>query len=138
MRKKIYAIFFLIPFIFFTVHTEINAATQKLRVIKSSGSSQYWVKKDAKWKTLSKKTPLAVGHTIKTLENSTLYISFEPAITAALSENSLLNLNKLLIDHEQKAIRMRHNFQQGQIEFTMPSDLGYTLLFTIITPSAHI
>ncbi len=138
MKKKIYAIFFLIPFLVFIAYTEDNAATLKLRLIKSTGTSQYWVKKDAKWNTLNKKTRLAVGHTIKTLEKAELHISFEPAITAILGENSLLNLNKLLIDHEQKAIRMRHNFQQGQLVFKMPSDLGYTLLFTIITPSAHI
>lgn len=138
MRKKIYTIFFIIPILFFEVQTEESAATQKLRVIKSSGTTKFWVKKDAQWKTLSKKTQLTTGHTIKTLENSELHISIEPAITTMLSENSLLNLNKLLINHEQKAIRMRLNFQKGKFEAKMPSHLGYTLLLTIITPSAHI
>jgi formylglycine-generating enzyme required for sulfatase activity len=114
------------------------AQMQKCRILKTTGESLYWVKENAEWKKLDKDAHCKPGHTIKTKDDSELHLSFEPAITAFLSENSVLTLDKLLIDHEQKAIRMRLNFQNGTGKFTMPSELQYTLLFTLVTPSASL
>ncbi len=115
-----------------------GAQTQKCRILKMEGSALYWIKKSAEWKKLNKNTACAPGHTIKTQNKTKLELSFEPAISANLGENSVLSMDKMLINHEQKAIRMRLNFQNGSCTFSMPSELDYTLLFTLITPSASL
>ncbi len=125
------------PFLFSSAWTE-GSQTQKCRILKSTGSSLYWVKKKSEWKKLTNSAPCIPGNTLKTQEKSELQLSFEPAISATLQENSVLSLDKLLINHDQKTIRMRLNFQNGVCKFSMPPQLGYTLLFTLVTPSASI
>ncbi len=138
MKIKWYLVFLVMSFLIMAVAGESTQTQQKCRFIKFEGSSLYWVKKSSEWKKLTKNTLCKPGHTIKTLEKSELHLSFEPAITAIIKEKSVISLDKLLIDNSQKAIRMRLNFQKGNLGISMPPKLGYTLLFTISTPTASL
>jgi len=136
--KQLYGICSFLVSVTVFLYGQEAKETQKIRIVNSSGTAKYWLKKDTKWNTITNKTQVSEGYTVKTQDKSELQFSIQPAITAMLGENSLLTFDKLLIDTAQKAIRMRHYFQQGRFEMKMPADMGYALLYTIITPGAHL
>lgn len=138
MTPKLYTLTLVISLLIPAASGESTQTQQKCRFIKFEGSSLYWIKKNSEWKKLTKNTLCKPGHTIKTLEKSELHLSFEPAITAIIKEKSVLSLDKLLIDNTQKAIRMRLNFQKGNMGISMPQNMGYSLLFAISTPTASL
>jgi sulfatase modifying factor 1 len=111
---------------------------QKLRIIKLSGSAEFKPAKNAAWQSIVKGTALAGGYSLQTMPESEMHISFEPAITAIVFPNSMVNLENLLIDKDLKTIRMLMRMNNGRVRITMPPALGYRILFTMETPYASV
>jgi formylglycine-generating enzyme required for sulfatase activity len=111
---------------------------QQLRIIKQTGVCEFRPAKSGEWRGVDTRTPLAAGYSLQTEKGAALQLSFEPAITAQVHENSLVNLEHLLIDRAKKTIRMELRVNSGRIDISMPARLGYHLLFTLATPYATV
>lgn len=111
---------------------------QKSRILNLSGKAQVWIKNERQWGALDKDSPLSMGTTLKTLERSSAQISFEPAITMTLQEKSIVSIDKVLLNDTKKTIRMLFTFQQGNLDFEIPSYVKYKILCSIQTPSSVV
>lgn len=120
------------------LHGIIYAQQQRISTSQYEGSASYLQRGSTHWLSFDKNTPLSDNYTVKTGQKSEVHFTLEPAITAILHENSMLSFDKLLLNTAEKTIRTVFYLQNGALDIKMPAHLGYKLLFTIKTPSAHI
>ncbi|MBN1982316.1 MAG: formylglycine-generating enzyme family protein [Chitinivibrionales bacterium] len=115
-----------------------SISTQKLRTISVNGSVEIWSKLSNSWITLKPNSPLCTSCAVRTLDKSSVQISFEPAITATVEQKSVLSLDNLLIHKTKKTIRMLMHLQVGIMHLEIPDYIGFQVLCTIETPTATV
>ena len=111
---------------------------QKCTISKSSGTVQLWSKETSRWINPQDSKECKAGQTIQTLGGSQLILTFEPAISVTMEENTTVRFDKLLINHDKKNIRMLVRLDKGIFWIKMEPLFGNTALLTLTTPSATI
>jgi formylglycine-generating enzyme required for sulfatase activity len=121
-----------------TIANADSLSVQNCMIDKSRGSVWVRQKDNGIWLSSSKAGQCNQGYTLKTEDQSQLVATFEPSITGTLEENSLLRLDKMLINRAKKNVRMLLELQKGTLRLKMEPLFGYTALVTIRTPSASV
>jgi formylglycine-generating enzyme required for sulfatase activity len=115
-----------------------SIAIQKCMASKLTGTVRIGIVDKQKWTSVREGMQCGRNQTILTAPNSRLAMTFEPAMNAALEENTLLTFENMTINHSKKHIRMLLKLQKGIFTMAMEPLFGYTALLTIETPSAAI
>lgn len=137
MRQLFSSIFLVLIFIL-DVFANDSLLAQKFTITAKKGIIDLWSKEKTRWEILQDSTSIEIGKTISTKDNSELQLTFEPAIFTTIQQNSIVSLQKLIVNHSQKTIRMLMMLQSGGMNIRAPQYSGYTLLFTLTTPSSVI
>jgi formylglycine-generating enzyme required for sulfatase activity len=138
LRKRI-AFLFMLQIIAFSVYPLDSLISQRYTISSKKGTIEAWSKEEKRWVPFTEdliKSGTSV--TIASREDAELQLTFEPAIYLTLKKNSTLSLNNLVMQVSKKTIRMALTIQSGDINVKMKLQPGYTLLFSIETPSASI
>ena len=115
-----------------------SISPQQFAVTSNKGIIEIWSKEKSSWTSLNDVTLIKAGHTIATRDSAEIQFTFEPAIIITLKENSIITLNNLIVNKVNKMIRMSLMMQSGNLSLQMPVSSGYTLLYSLETPSASV
>jgi formylglycine-generating enzyme required for sulfatase activity len=143
MKKKLFSLslmaFLICAGIFsFSACAADSIVVQKCIASKITGTVQVWTKDQPRWLSAQEGMLCQRNHTVQTLAKSRIAMTFEPAMNAALEENSLLTFDNVLINHSKKNIRMLLKLQKGIFTIAMEPLFGHAALLTIATPSAVV
>jgi formylglycine-generating enzyme required for sulfatase activity len=136
--RQLFLLISFVPLFISDVIADDSLSFQKFTITARKGIVDIWSKEKTRWEVLKDSSCIDIGKTVATKDNSELQLTFEPAIFTTVKQNSVLSLEKLIVSHSQKTIRMLMRLQTGEILIRAPQYSGYTLLFTLTTPSAVI
>ncbi|MDD5675970.1 MAG: SUMF1/EgtB/PvdO family nonheme iron enzyme [Chitinivibrionales bacterium] len=117
---------------------EDTITAQRFTFGKVNGQVQIWSKDLSQWYAATETGQLKAGNTISSGAGASATVTFEPAITASLAENTVVSLDKLIVNRSKKNIRMLLKLPKGALKLKTDPLGNFTLLLTIVTPSATV
>ncbi len=136
--KKYLSLMYILPFFFTFASVADQPEPIRCKIIERKGSVGLWSKATSVMGVLDKDSDLTAGKTLILKEDASLHLLFEPLIDLFCEKNTTIGFENMLIERSSSVIRMNCKLDIGKISLKAPPQSGYTLLFTLITPSATV